>query len=169
MTDWTDEEIAEERITNLLRDVEILTRRAEAAEAEAKIWQECSARQDHELDEAARKLDAAEAEVEGLEAKLAEESATKRKLAGLVADAEAKLAEVLKSYDAAAQAWGRDETALAAEVERLRGLPDEISAEAHAVPVGETFHGGGLHGAPRFDVMMWAVSRIRAALRGGGE
>ena len=56
---------------------------------------------------------------------------------------------------------------LVAEVARLRRLPDEISAEAHAVPIGDTFLGGGLHGTPRFDVMMWAVSRIRAALRGG--
>ena len=38
---------------------------------------------------------------------------------------------------------------------------DELEAEARAVPLGAVFYGGGLHDAPKFDVMMWAVRWMR--------
>lgn len=80
MTDWTAEEIAEERITNLLRDVEILTRRAEAAEAEVGLWMDTCRKAEEQVErlkrewpEALRRqLGSAEEVIKGLEAKLAE-------------------------------------------------------------------------------------------------
>ena len=39
---------------------------------------------------------------------------------------------------------------------------DELELRAQALPLGTTFIGGGLHDAPKFDVMMWAVWWMRA-------
>ena len=87
------------------------------------------------------------------------EELNEERITNLVAENDRLRAEVERYFKAGQEAE--------AEVERLRRLPDQISAEAHAVPIGDTYIGGGLHGTPRFDVMMWAVRRIRAALRGG--
>ena len=41
----------------------------------------------------------------------------------------------------------------------------EIEGEAEHVRMGETFDGGPLHGASVFNVMMWAVRRIRDGVK----
>ena len=86
--------------------------------------------------------------------------------------AEAKLAEVQEAGATivkAAERFRQEGSADRAEVERLRRLPDEIEADAKGLALGETFSGGPLDGVSVYNVMMWAVRRIRAALRGGGE